>query len=218
MGKTLTTLFSAFRNEDLCNLYFSVQRPNIDICSSYYQVNEKMLIKSLLGLKSNSCGREIAPLLSGYKSIVPEKNPSFFVSRSTNIEMRIFRDLLWGISHWKNRHLKKWIEKENPDVIFTIMHDMISAISSVKWVAKKYQLPVVLFVTDDYYNDSKKSKNLITKIFYFYKKKENIKLAKYCKSLVGCSKKITTYFSNIFNINRGGYCILRLVANIYNCL
>lgn len=50
------TLFSDFKLSELMQLYFTPETPNTDVCSNYYQINEKQMIKSVFGIRKNRCG------------------------------------------------------------------------------------------------------------------------------------------------------------------
>lgn len=201
MGKTLQTLFSNFDKKELMQLYFSPQTPNVGICSSYYRVSEKQMVKKLFGILPN-CGGEILPSLEGKNAVRPEKNALILTKFKSNVLIRWGREIVWSLTNWKNKNFIEWIEKERPNVIFSIMQDVNGITKSVIWIAKKYNIPVVLFVTDDYYNDAEQSGNPIRKLYYRKRQALNKELAKYCTMVVGCSQKAADYFSEELNIGR----------------
>lgn len=200
MGKTLQTLFSNFNKAEIIQLYFSPETPNVDMCFSYYRICEKQLIKSFFGVLTSKCGGKILPSLEGKNAIRPEKNALIFTKFKSNALMRWGREIIWNFTNWKNKNFIKWLEEEKPSVIFSIMHDVNSITETVIWIAKKYNIPVVLFVTDDYYNDGEQSNNLIRKLYYKKRQSLNRELARYCTAIIGCSEKATNYFSNVLNI------------------
>lgn len=202
MGKTLQTLFSNFNKAEIIQLYFSPETPNVDMCFSYYRICEKQLIKSFFGVLTSKCGGKILPSLEGKNAIRPEKNALIFTKFKSNALMRWGREIIWNFTNWKNKNFIKWLEEEKPSVIFSIMHDVNSITETVIWIAKKYNIPVVLFVTDDYYNDGEQSNNLIRKLYYKKRQSLNRELAKYCTTVIGCSEKAANYFSNELNIQK----------------
>ena len=201
-GKTLQTLFADFGSDELAQIYFSPQSPNTNMCSAYYRLCEKQMIKSLFGLRKG-CGEEVSPVCEGENAVKPEKNALLLTRHRGNILMKLSREIVWSLSAWKNKNLKNWLRKVKPDVIFTILHDTNSAAKAVKWISDFTGVPVVLFVTDDYYNDQEKSKNLLRKIYYRKRQRLNKKLAENVVSLVGCSEKATEYFMSELNIKSG---------------
>ena len=199
MGKTLQVLFSNFSKDKLIQLYFSPQTPNVNICSSYYRITEKQMIRSLFGTLFQ-CGGEVCPSLEGINAINPEKNNFILTKFKTNILIRFGREFIWNITNWRNKKFINWLEEEKPDVIFSILQDVNGITKLVTWIAKKYNIPVILFITDDYYNDGEQNNNLIKRLYYKKRQFLNKKLAKYCTTVVGCSKKAAEYFSIELNI------------------
>lgn len=197
MGKTLSTLFSDFEKNELVQLYFNPSLPNVDICSSYYQICEKQIINSGFGIKKDKCGGEIFPL---NEKISYKENALVLTRRKGTIVVRWLRECVWYIGKWKNKNFLNWLDREKPDIIFSIMHDTNYAPKAVAWIAEKINVPVVLFVTDDYYNDSQEKKSLLRRLYYKQRKTANKKLAKYCSTIIGCSEKAAEYFSVELNI------------------
>ncbi len=199
-GKTLLNLFSAFQKEELCQLYFSPETPNINLCNSYYQLCEKQMISSCFGLFSNRCGGEVSPSLFKKHQQTPQKNPVFFIKSKRSIFIRIIREWLWSITHWKNKKLKDWLKSQNPDIIFAIMQDTNGSIKAITWIAKFLEKKVVLYTTDDYYYDPYSSVNIIRKIYFANRQHFYQKLAKHTSSIIGCSETITTHFAKKLKI------------------
>ena len=57
MGKTLMSLFSEFKKEELMQLYFYPSVPNVDVCDSCYRITDNDALHSIL--KRKSCGKEV---------------------------------------------------------------------------------------------------------------------------------------------------------------
>lgn len=211
IGKTLKAFFSNFDDFELHQLYFSPESPNLNICKSYYQICEKELLKNRLGLFNDSCGNIIKKEDVNLFLKKPEMNNYFLKKRKNNIGIKIGRELIWNISHWKNKRLKNWIDEIKPDVIFTIMQDVNAITQFITTVSSCHKIPVIMFVTDDYFNDFIISKNPVRKLYYFRRKKLNSQLAKNIKYLIGCSDKATHYFKEQLKIKN--YCTFYTPSN-----
>lgn len=198
-GKTLQTLFSKFNKEELCQLYFSPDIPNLDMCNSYYQICEKQMIKSGFGFIKKNCGGEVSPIKDNKKRI---ENPGCLSKNKDDILIRIGREFIWSFSKWRNRRFKDWLHRENPDVIFTIMHDVNHATAAVRWIADYLKIPVILYITDDYYNDFNASFNILRALYFRRRKVLNKELAKYCNYLIGISETASVYFSKELGIKQ----------------
>lgn len=199
-GKTLTTLFSGFAPDEMVQLYFSPATPNVDACASYYRVCEKEIIKSVMGIRKSICGGVVMPVKTGINANKPERNAGFLTKYKTNTLVRCAREFLWKCSLWENDNFKKWIDEEKPDVIFALMPDTNTSIKIINKISDRTGRPIVLFVTDDYYNDYEKSNNFIRKNYYKKRRELYAKLSADINTIIGCSSKATEYFSKEFNI------------------
>lgn len=142
MGKTLLTLFSAFKKEELCQFYVRNSLPDIDKCRSYYRITDREALKSVFFSRSE--GGEVFPAADGK---IPTANGRV-VKRSP---FKLFlRDIVWKISRVCGKKLDMWIEKESPDCIFIapgysgFIYDIALKIS------RKYNLPIIVYICDDY--------------------------------------------------------------------
>lgn len=214
MGKTLLTLFSDFNKDEISQLYFSPELPNTRLLEDYYQICEKQIIKSYFGLFKNKCGG-IVQTQQGLNSIKRERNALSLTKNKGNIFIRIAREIIWEISFYKNENFKAWLDSVNPDVIFTIMHDTNAAAKLVNWIAKRYNCPVVLFITDDYYNDQKENRNILRKIYYKKRQKYIKEQMKSATTLIGCSEKITNYFVKELGFKGSSYTLYTPSAQQY---
>lgn len=197
-GKTLQTLFSAFDKNELSQLYFSPETPNIDMCSSYYQMCEKQMIKSGFGILKNKCGGSVKPVLCNNTGL--EKNALIWTKNKRSLHMRLIREIIWNLTYWKNNNLKKWLEEQKPDVIFAVMLDTNGATKAINWIAEETGCKIFLYITDDYYYDPESSKNIIRKTYFKKRQKLFKKMSDKIKMLIGCSERITEHFSNVLSV------------------
>jgi hypothetical protein len=200
-GKTLQTLFAGFNSSELSQLYFSPQIPNVNMCSSYYQIYEKQMVQSFFGIVKSRCGVIVTPALNGEKTKKPEENALLLTKNKSAIHIRLAREIVWSLTKWKNNNFKSWLKRENPDVIFAVMHNTNGATKAVNWVAKETGCKIVLFVTDDYYHDPENSTNILRKSYYKKRKRLNQEMSTNISTLIGCSGKITDYFANTLKIS-----------------
>lgn len=142
MGKTFLTLFSAFKKGELCQFYVQNVLPDEDKCSSYYRITDKEALKSVFSF--NAKGGEVFFAQNGEKATSNARA----VKRSPF--KLVLRDIVWKISGFGGKKLDLWVEKEKPDCIFVapgysgFIYDLALKIS------KKYNLPIVIYICDDY--------------------------------------------------------------------
>lgn len=202
-GKTLKNLFSDFAPEELSQLYFSPETPNTDLCGDYYRVCEKQMLKSCFGLRRSKCGGVATPVQTGEIAVNPERNPLVLTKNKRAIHIRLARELVWSLTHWKNAGLKAWLKKQNPDVILAVMQDTNGATKAIRWVARQTGCPVVYYITDDYYNDPENSGHFLRKRYFRKRQRLNKALSGSVRAVTGCSGKMTDYFRKELNIPTG---------------
>ncbi len=150
MGKTFLSLFSSFKKEELCQLYVYPTLPDVDVCSSYFRITDKDILKSFYSFKLN-CDEVGADCNSHNMYENPDDEKIYTNPKNKNDIRMLLRDLMWKCSHWYTKKLEKWIEKEKPTCIFlaagmsTFIYDIALKIS------KKRNIPIVTYICDDYY-------------------------------------------------------------------
>lgn len=201
MGKTFLSLFSSFQKDELCQLYIYPSIPDVDVCNSYYRITDKELVKGFLGLKR--CGGEIdkTKIQSAPSTLFENsEDASIYRKRGNNgAGKRILRDILWKMSHWYTRDLKKWIEREKPDCIFLspgyakFIYDIALKISKV------YDLPIVTYICDDYYF-VKEPDTVTGRLYLGLLKSKTEKLFRKTSRLVAISEEVKSEYSSHFGV------------------
>ena len=175
-GRTIANLFSKYDNEKLAQ-FCVYGNPDFSKCKNYYKVTDKDALKSLLTLKQ--CGGKVEH--NEEKSTTT--NVKITKQRKTPLKV-LLREFTWKFGHWKGKKLKKWIDDFKPEVVFINLADNCFTINLAVMVAKKYNIPIVAFSTENYY--FKRENYLTNKVSLLYKiinrklKKAYKRLEKYC--------------------------------------
>lgn len=196
-GKTLRVLFSKFKSEELAQIYFSPSSPNVFDCCAYYQVHEKQLIKSFFGASGKTCGGVV---FCDLESKTAERYEQRLISKKDKDFMRFLRELLWDISYWKNRQLKKWIDEVNPGMVFAFFPKSKRSAKFFKWLAKRYQCEVVMLVTDDHYHDQQEHPSVLRRGIYRRLHKALHRATQCSKIILGCSELTAKEYGKLFNL------------------
>ncbi|GAE21178.1 glycosyltransferase family protein [Bacteroides pyogenes] len=148
-GKTLETIFQEYNSEDISMFYFSEMLPDLDYNQNYFRITDKDVIKNTLSFTTKY-----------YKSFFSkDEKVSTIMSFSLEKKKRIvgyvkkipfLRDFLWKCGKWKIKPLFNWIESNDPDCIFYVAGPNSFSHSVANFLSKKYNLPLILFFTDDY--------------------------------------------------------------------
>ena len=202
MGKTFCSLFSEFEKEELCQIYIYPSLPDVDVCNSYYRVTDKDVIKSLYCFRA--FGKKIEPTLNDrmkYRQFENRSDEALYKRQgNTSALVRILRDLLWTFGKWYDKNLETWIEKEHPDCIF-LAPGYAKFIYNIAFkISKKYNLPIVTYICDDYYF-VKKPGDFIGSLQFRLLKTKIEKLFRRTKYLVTISEEIKNLYEKKFKVN-----------------
>ena len=146
IGKTLLSLFSEFKKEELCQLYIHGQ-PEVDGCSSYFRISDKAVLKGFFTRRV--AGTEVTPVAAEPETASPSSGKSRKNNRLPHREL--LRDLMWKLSPWYNRALRKWIDQQKPTCMFVALGSGKFLYDMALRIAKDYQLPIYPYVCDDFY-------------------------------------------------------------------
>ncbi len=148
-GKTHEAIFSAFKKDELCQLFcrpVSKEHTDFDYCGSYYSVNELDIVKKLM-LRSNKCGQPVENDNLEYNTKHEIYNK---IKSNRKRNLGIFRDMLWSTNLWKTKELTRWCNEQNPNLVFIDGGGDKYLYSIAMFVAKSLKIPMVAFFTDDY--------------------------------------------------------------------
>lgn len=180
-GRTLAKLFQGFNKVNLAQL-FVYGNPDFTVCDRYYKVTDRDALQSLLEWKETGGVVESLTMLSS--EAVLTTNTSAKRVRKTPLSM-LLREFAWLVGRWNGSGLKQWIDSFNPEAVFVSLGDNIFLSRLAIQVAKKYNIPVYAYSTEDYcfknYNYLTKRPSLFYKIFNLWMNRAFKKLEKYVK-------------------------------------
>lgn len=148
-GNTLTMMFSNFPPEtEIAQIYCSEGNPNNTICSKYYKLSTRDVVKSI-----RNGNIEAGSVIEKKETDESEQNASIkksFLSGLTNNE--VLRDLIWKTGRFKSEKLKKYIKEFNPDIIYAPGYGVHYMNYLIQWIASFMDTPIVSLISDDYYS------------------------------------------------------------------
>ena len=150
MGKTMLALFDQFESIELCQLYIYPSVPDVKKCDSYFRMTDKDVLSSYYKLRVE-CG-EVNPDENIHKKFIDEQDEKIYNDRrNQNSSRKLARDVMWQCSHWYNKALCDWLDKEKPDCIFLAPGDAKFIYNIALKISKKRNIPIVAYICDDYY-------------------------------------------------------------------
>lgn len=198
MGKTIRNFFAEFEKNEVCQLYIYPSYPDVDICSSYYRVTDKDVLRSLFSFL-NPGGVVSKEKISGIASIYEnQKDEKIYGDKRNKRPLRVLlRDMMWRCSNWYNAHLVEWLECEKPDCIFLAPGGAKFIYNIALKISQKRNIPIITYIADEYYFLSSE-RGLLGNIQHrLLRKKMEETLAK-SKHVVTISKEFEVLYSDKF--------------------
>ena len=142
-------MFSEYKKESIAQLYFSQNEdPDFKFCDNYFKITDFDVIKSLFKNRQN-CGNKIRNNTEDIKLSNTQKD-FFNLFKDKLKKTTILRDFLWCSNSWKTPKLTNWVEEFKPNVIFYVGGNFGFSHAIARFLANKFNLPLLVFFTDDY--------------------------------------------------------------------
>ena len=156
-GNNVTSNWFEGMEAEFANIYASPEEPYNNCCNFYYQITDKMMLNSIFGKRK--AGRKIDLMASkastsGETSSAepePKKLYAFLKSISGSF-IRFSREILWLLGKYDLNSMKEFIDKFNPDIIFSERMATCKMLRLEKVVTTLTNVPIVAFTGDDEYS------------------------------------------------------------------
>ncbi len=198
MGKTFLSLFSEFKKDELCQLYIYPSLPDVDICNSYYRITDRNIFNSYLHFGKVN-GRELSLKdidTSKHNFYENEKEENFINVKKTALKT-LLRDIMWQFSHWYNKQLRSWIQREAPTCIFFAGGESKFIYNIAMRISLQYSLPIVAYICDEFYF-LEHPVSFTSKVQFSLLKKKIEKLMGISKMFVTISEELNNAYSSYF--------------------
>lgn len=199
MGKTMDSLFKAFKQKEMVQLYCYPSFPDVDRCDSYFRVTDVDIVKSFLPpfeFKSSEVNKK--DIQAGAKLLESDKYNKVY--RAKQEYKRFFRDLIWKVACWYDEKMEEWVKKVKPDFIFAVVGNACFLYDIIFKISDKFSIPIVAYICDDYYFIKKKD-DFFGRLRYFFVQKKIEQLMKKVKKVVFISEELKNEYENHFGIN-----------------
>lgn len=166
-GNVLTNIFENFSG-DYAQIYCTDALPNNSICKSYYQMTDNMMVNNILHNKK--VGKEIKYENYPYdtKAYVQKYNSL----KKCNLPIvPVLREIVWKIAKWDIDGIKNFVLDFNPDVIFAPCYGSHYMIKLTKIVKSFCDVPVISYISDDFYTNKQFNFSIIYWLNHFILRK-----------------------------------------------
>lgn len=172
-SRAFDAYFHNWEKENLCQIFSNTKTPVKGHCGSLYQITDERLLKKWLH-KIDEVGviYEDKDLPIDWDSNDLEVG-SKVVDKLYKIGSKdsplkyILRGILWKEKYWNTKKLNKWLDEFKPECVFLAFSDDYFIPRIALYISKKYNIPIMSCIGDDYYFNDKRS---LSPFYYYYRK------------------------------------------------
>ncbi len=148
-GKTLASFFIEYPEECIAQLYFNPEVPNNTHYHNYFRITDSDLVRCVFK-KNVGCGNIIYQKAVALDGNFQKDNNSITRMLKKYNATRTVREIFWLSKKWKTESLNQWLDEFSPKIVFFCAGDSGFAYDITKYVQKKYDTKLVVYITDDY--------------------------------------------------------------------
>ena len=199
MGITLSSYFDCFSSDNIAQLFFHEEIPNVVTAKTYFRFTDTDALKSIF--IRGQFGKAIIPNINlDDSTAIGEKLSSLYnYGRKRTPIIYILRNLIWRLSSWYSKKLKDWLISFNPDVIFFASGDYSFSYRIALKISKFLSKPLVVSCMDDYYIYNRNQRQLFGKICFNAFLKSVRKVVGYSSGIVCLNKKMAFEYRRLFS-------------------
>ncbi|PGY13298.1 hypothetical protein COE23_15715 [Bacillus cereus] len=202
-GRTLGNFFINWDKDSIAQFYIQAELPNSNVCENFYRVTDYEVLNSFL--KFQKCGRKLEKeeITVGSNNTrtdegLEKKIHSFPSKTKKKPHMYILRNLLWYTKKWKIKQLYDWIDAFQPEIILFQAGDSAFMCDIARMLSIKYDIPLMIYNSEDYYLKDRKSYSLLFHIHRRMLKRSFKKMMNQSKYVVYITDVLKEDFDNKF--------------------
>lgn len=181
-SNTLMDIFRCWDPERLAVIYTSSQVPNTSVCKNFFQISENQVLKSVFRpWKKVGCEVECS-FDNDTEDAKVERERYTKVHKTHAKWMRLAREVVWKMGHWKTGALKKFVRDFAPDVIFVPVFPYAYTGRIQEYIIKITGKPTVCYLADDNYSYDA-CMDIIDYIHRFWVRQYVGPLSRYCNQM-----------------------------------
>lgn len=151
-SNTLMDIFRCWDPTRLALVYTSSQLPNTSVCRKYFQISENQVLKSVFHPTMNVGSVVENSLSNDSDDVRSERNRSVQAQKRRSKWMRLAREFVWKLGHWKTPGLRQFVSDFDPDIIFVPIFPYAYTGRIQEYIISLTKKPIVCYLSDDNYS------------------------------------------------------------------
>jgi hypothetical protein len=178
---TMKNIFTCWSPEKVAQIYTKPIMPYTKVASRFFQIDETVVIKSVL--KPWLCaGGEVVSLENVVEKGGSETRRDSNTSGTRFSFMYLCREVLWLFGHWRSKKLDEFLKDYKPDLIFACIQPTVFSGWIERYIIRKTGKPFVCYLADDNYSYDSCS-DIWSYIHRFWMRKNVKWLSTHCKEM-----------------------------------
>lgn len=156
-SRAFEAYFHNWEKENCAQIFSNPKKPCKGHCKTLYQITDHSLLKRWMG-KKNEIGTifhydDLEDEWSTNDLEVESKTAqkAYKFGRKHTPLTHILRGILWKKRFWCTKKLNDWLDEFKPECVFLSFSDDYFILKIALYVAKRYNIPIVSSIGDDYY-------------------------------------------------------------------
>lgn len=206
-SRAFDAYFHYWEKENIAQIFSNTKKPCKGHCETLYQITDHRMLQRWMGKKINT------GVIFHYDDLMDEWTDTSLELDSEAAEVaykfgkkhtpftHLLRGLLWCRRYWCTEKLNEWLDEFRPECVFLAFSDDYFIPQIALYVAKRYNIPIVSCIGDDYYFNRMKTINPIYHLYKSTYKKLIDKVLAWPGSAMYISDKIRDKYNAEFCLN-----------------
>lgn len=163
-GRTLLNLLGHGNKKNLAQFYIQNDTPDFDVCNNYFFVSDSAVLRAVF--KREKAGIVVRKAAEPEEN-APDQNTKQSKKIARNPLTMLIRNFFWNCKGWR-KDFHNWVDEFKPECILFQAGDSPFLYNLSVEIARKYDIPMVIYNSEDYYfkNYNYFKSSGITGVFY----------------------------------------------------
>ena len=172
-SRAFDAYFHYWEKDNIAQIFSNTKKPCKGHCETLYQITDQRILQRWMGKRIDT------GVIYHYEELEDEWTDTdlelgsetaeavYKLGRKHTAFTHLMRGLLWRKRFWCTNKLNNWLDDFNPECVFLAFSDDYFIPQIALYVAKRYNIPIVSCIGDDYYFNVRRSLN---PLYHLYKR------------------------------------------------
>lgn len=206
-SRAFDAYFHNWEKDNLAQIFSNTKKPCKGHCETLFQITDHRILQRWLGKRVET------GVLFHYDELEAEWRDNDLELGSAKIEAayklgrkhtpltHLLRGILWRKRFWCTEKLNRWLDEFRPEAVFLAFSDDYFIPEIALYAAKRYRIPIVSCIGDDYYFNTEKTWNPFYHLYKSTYRRLIDKVLAWPGSAIYISNKIKEKYNSFFHLD-----------------